>query len=60
MMDRMTDPEPEMTTLPAADLGQLLAVATLYLDSFGDDEMMTLPVPLQYVEEIVERYGRRY
>ncbi len=58
----MTQPEPEMITLPETDLGQLLAVATLYLDAFSDDDRMTLPekMRLQYVEEIVERHGRRY
>ena len=45
-----------------ADLDSLLAVATLYLDSFKPDEMMTLPekLRLQDVEEVVNRHGRRY
>ncbi len=45
-----------------ADLGCLLAVATLYLGAFRDDEMMTLPekMRLQDVEDVVHRHGRRY
>lgn len=50
-----------------ADISQfevdvLLSVATLYVDSFGEDEMMTLPerMRLQDVEDILERHGRRY
>jgi hypothetical protein len=52
----------EQVTIPAADLGQLLAVATLYVDAFSEDEMMTLPekLRLQEVEGILERHGRRY
>lgn len=44
------------------DVGQLLAVATLYVDAFREDEMMTLPekLRLQEVEAILERHGRRY
>lgn len=44
------------------DLDCLLAVATLYLGAFGQDEMVTLPekLRLQEVEEILERRGRRY
>ena len=52
---------------PAADISQaeldaLLAVATLYISAFHEDEMLTLPekLQLQYVEQIVERHGRRY
>jgi hypothetical protein len=45
-----------------ADLDVLLAVATLYIDAFAEDEMMTLPQKfrLQQVEEAVARHGRRY
>ena len=45
-----------------ADLDVLRAVATLYLTSFTDDELMTLPekMRLQDVEDVVHRYGRRY
>jgi len=52
----------EQVTIPEADLGQLLAVATLYVSAFSEDEMMTLPekLRLQEVEAILERYGRRY
>ena len=46
----------------ANDFGQLLAVATLYVDSFKEDELMSLPekLRLQEVEAILERHGRRY
>ena len=45
-----------------ADLDTLLAVATLYLDAFRDDEKMTLPelFRLQDVEDVVSRHGKRY
>ncbi len=49
-------------TLPRYELDHLLAVATMYIDAFDADEMMSLPAKLmlQEVEAIVERYGRRY
>jgi hypothetical protein len=52
----------ENVTVPRRDLDCLLAVATMYVDSFAPDEMMTLPekFALQDVEEVVERHGRRY
>ena len=52
----------ESVTLPRYELDQLLAVATMYIDAFEPDEMMSLPAKLrlQEVEAIVERYGRRY
>ena len=52
----------ENATIPRFDLDVLLAVATLYLTSFTDDEMMTLPekLRLQDVEDVVHRHGRRY
>ena len=69
-------PDPEAETLrltgergavanvavPRCDLDVLLAVATLYIDAFRPDEMMTLPgkLMLQDVEEVVKRHGRRY
>jgi hypothetical protein len=45
-----------------ADMDVLLAVATLYLDAFRDDEKMTLPekMRLQEVEDVVSRHGKRY
>ncbi len=48
--------------VPRADFDALLAVATLYVNAFSEDEMMTLPekLRLQEVEEILGRYGRRY
>lgn len=40
----------------------LLAVATLYVDSFAPDEAMSLTElwRLQEIEDILERHGRRY
>lgn len=44
------------------DLGLLLAVATLYIEAFRPDELMTLPgkMALQDAEDVVKRRGRRY
>jgi len=52
----------DTANIPQADLDQLLAVATLYVDSFKEDELMSLPekLRLQEVEAILERHGRRY
>ena len=52
----------ESVTLPRYELDHLLAVATMYIDAFEPDELMSLPAKLrlQEVEAIVERYGRRY
>jgi hypothetical protein len=52
----------ESVALPRRDLDCLLAVATLYLNSFTDDELMTLPEKFRHqdVEEVVKRHGRRY
>lgn len=49
-------------TLDAYDLDLLLAVATIYVDAFAPEEMLTLPgkLVLQDVEALLERYGRRY
>ena len=49
-------------SVPEADFGQLLAVATLYVDAFEEDETMSLPekLRLQEVGKILERHGRRY
>ena len=49
-------------TVPQYELDLLLAVATLYVDAFEPDEMLTLPgkLLLQDVEVILARYGRRY
>ena len=51
-----------LAVIPVADLGQLLAVATLYADAFRPDEMMTLPekMRLQEVEAVLGRHGRGY
>ena len=52
---------PDMDEL-RADMDVLLAVATLYLDAFRDDEMITLleKMRLQEVEDVVARHGKRY
>jgi hypothetical protein len=52
----------EAVTVPRADFEVLLAVATLYVGAFADDEMMTLPekMRLQEVEEVLKRHGKRY
>lgn len=48
--------------ITTAEINQLLAVATLYVDSFGDNELLTAPerLRLQEVESILDRHGRRY
>lgn len=54
--------EREVIAVPECDLAVLLAVATFYIESFAEDELMTLPerMRLQQVEDVVEHYGRRY
>jgi hypothetical protein len=49
-------------TISGADFSALLAVATMYVNAFSEDEMMTLPekLRLQEIEAILERHGRRY
>lgn len=51
----------ESVPVPRYELDQLLAVATMYVDSFQEDELMTLPekLALQEVEAILAKYGRR-
>ncbi len=58
----MAQTEEELVVVDRVSLDLLLAVATLYVKSFAPDEFVTLPEKLniQYVEEILERYGRRY
>lgn len=43
-----------------AEIEALLAVATLYVDAFKEDEMMSLPekLRLQEIEDILKRHGR--
>lgn len=55
-------PDTPTVTVPESDFGQLLAVATLYVDAFTNDEMMSLTekLRLQEVEDILDRHGRRY
>lgn len=45
-----------------AEIETLLAVATLYVAAFNDDDEMTLTeqMRLQAVEDILNRHGRRY
>ncbi len=52
----------ERADISQHDLETLLAVATLYIEAFDDDEMLTLfgKMRLQEVEKVVERYGKRY
>ena len=54
------DPQ-DVIQVSRTDLGRLLAVATLYLDSFGPDEKFSAAdlMMLQDIEETVERHGRR-
>jgi hypothetical protein len=58
----LADDDPERVSVPRHELDRLLAVATMYVDAFEPDEMMTLPqkLALQDVEAILERHGRRY
>ena len=48
--------------MPRHEFDQLLAVATLYVGAFTEDEMMTLPekFAFQEVEAILGKYGKRY
>jgi hypothetical protein len=48
--------------LTETEIEALLAVATLYVDSFKQDELMTLPerMRLQEIEDLLDRHGRRY
>lgn len=57
-----TAAEPEQVTIARYELDQLLAVATMYVDAFAPDEMLTLPgkLALQEVEAILAKYGKRY
>lgn len=52
----------ETVTVPKSDFDQLLAVATLYLDAFTDDDQTSYVESARVAEvaEVVERYGRRY
>lgn len=49
-------------SLTSTEIEALLAVATLYVDSFAEDEAMSLPElqRLQEIEDILARHGRRY
>lgn len=60
-MSEPADDRPPVT-IPQYQLDLLLAVATMYIEAFTDDELMTLPgkMLLQDVEEIVALYGKRY
>lgn len=56
------EPAPEMVAIPRYELDYLLAAATVYVEAFEPDEMMTLPgkMALQEVEAVLEKYGKRY
>jgi hypothetical protein len=49
-------------TVDQTEFDALLAVATLYVEAFGNDEAMTLPerMRLQEVEDILAKHGKRY
>jgi hypothetical protein len=51
-----------MSALTDTETKALLAVATMYVDAFKEDETMTLPerMRLQEIEDILDRHGRRY
>ncbi|MFF7949122.1 hypothetical protein [Streptomyces griseorubiginosus] len=55
--DRFTPDDRQ--AIDRSELDTLLGVARLYVDAFGEDEMMTLPekLALQDVEAIVAKYG---
>jgi hypothetical protein len=55
-------PTDEQVSIDRTELDTLLAVATLYLESFTDDDPMSLTEKLghQDVEAVVAKYGRRY
>jgi hypothetical protein len=61
---RLADERARLETVAVRrfDLDCLLAVATLYLTSFTDDELMTLPEKFRHqdVEDVVHRHARRY
>ena len=48
--------------MPRHEFDQLLAVATLYVNAFTDDERMSLTekLRLQEVDAILDQYGKRY
>lgn len=52
----------DTVSLTEAEIGALLALATLYVDSFKDDETMSFTgrMRLQEIEDILDRHGRRY
>jgi hypothetical protein len=52
----------EMVTIARYELDHLLAAATVYVEAFKPDEMLTLPgkMALQEVEAVLEKYGKRY
>lgn len=49
-------------SVPAWELDLLLAVATMYVESFGYSDRMTLGerIRLRDVEAVVGKYGRKY
>lgn len=61
MNERQLFVEKVLSQMTDSEVEALLSVATLYVDSFKDDESMSLPelMRFQEVEAIVDRYGRR-
>lgn len=59
-MSKSTRPADPM--ISSLEIDALLAVATLYVESFRDSDAMTLPerMRLQQIEDILDRHGRRY
>lgn len=57
-----TVPSAESVEVDRAEFETLLAVATLYVEAFDPDELLTLParLRLQVVEDILAKHGRRY
>ncbi len=57
----MSDDSPTVT-VPVSMFEALLAVGTLYVESFRNDEMLTLVgrMRLQEIEDIIAKYGPRY
>jgi hypothetical protein len=58
----VTETGDETVTIFRYELDQLLAAATVYVEAFEPDEMLTLPgiLALQEIETVLEKYGKRY
>jgi hypothetical protein len=53
---------PGVYGITTKEIEALLAVATLYVEAFSEDETMSLPekLRLQEIEKILEHHGKRY